>query len=133
MYKNLKVSIMAKKLVGWKYDEVKLVRISDADTILVEVSKDIGFNVKTSTTIKLRIRNFDAAETWRPRNDLERVHGNAATKLAHELLDGKTFGVTTYKLGKYGRYEADITLADGSDFVETMNLAGMAKKASYDE
>ncbi len=59
------------------------------------------------------------------------MHGKLATQYANELLVGKNITVLTYKKGKYGRYEADIKLPSGDDFVEVMKRAGFQKRESY--
>ncbi len=40
-----------------------VLRILDADTIIIEVNQDIGFDEKIIRKLKLRIRHYDAPET----------------------------------------------------------------------
>ncbi len=113
----------------YKYKGLVL-RVVDGDT--VDVLLDIGFGM--STKQRLRIDDFDAPESWRPRNEAEKVHGEAAKARAKELLDGKEMIFTTSKaVGIYGRYGASITLADGRKYKDVMISEGLAKKDSYDE
>ena len=122
---------MSEKLKPWIWEKVRVIRILDADTLVIEIEQDIGFEERVIRTLKLRIRHYDAPETWRPRNDEERAHGKLATQYANDLLIGRNIKVLTYKKGKYGRYEADIILESGHDFVETMKGAGFQKRESY--
>lgn len=108
--------------------KAKIVRVVDADTVDAEV--DLGF----SLTIKQRFRidGFDAPETWRPRNDAEREHGERATQRAIELLIGKNIHLQSSKIaGIYGRYGATIWLEDGRNFSEVMINEGFQKRESY--
>ena len=84
----------------------KILRVVDGDT--VDALIDIGFGM--STKQRLRIDDFDAPESWRPRNEAEKIHGEAAKARAKELLEGKDVIVNTSKaVGIYGRYGASIT------------------------
>lgn len=104
-------------------------RVVDGDT--VDAILDLGFGM--TTTQRLRIDAYDAPETWRPRNELEKEHGEAAKSRAIALLMGNELIFNTSKaVGIYGRYGATITLPDGSDFAKTMINEGFQKKKSYD-
>lgn len=108
--------------------KAKIVRVVDADTVDVDV--DLGF----SLTIRQRFRidGFDAPETWRPRNEAEREHGERATARAIELLMGKDIHIQSSKVaGIYGRYGAIIFLEDGRNFSEVMINEGFQKRDNY--
>ena len=103
-------------------------RVVDADT--VDAILDVGFGIAVSQ--RLRIDDFDAPETWRPRNEAEKLHGTQATTRAKELLEGEELIFTTSKaIGIYGRYGASITLPDGRLYREVMISEGFEKKDSY--
>jgi len=103
-------------------------KVIDADT--VQATLDMGFNIFTSQ--RLRIDDYDAPETWRPRNISEEKHGQAATKRAKELLEGKDLiFITSKSAGIYGRFGATITLPDGRDFVAIMKEEGFEKRDEY--
>lgn len=102
-------------------------KVIDGDTI--DATVDVGFSI--SINHRFRVHNFDAPESWRPRTEVEKIHGEAAKAKAIELLEGKTVTMTTYKLDIYGRYAADIMLADGRDFATVMTELGMAKLETY--
>jgi micrococcal nuclease len=107
----------------------KVIRVVDGDTMDAEL--DLGFGIKM--TQRFRIDSFDAPETWRPRNDLEKEHGEKATKRAIELLMNKDLHFKTSKVpGIYGRYGAIITLPDGRNFATVMIQEGFQKKESYE-
>ena len=103
-------------------------RVVDADT--VDAQLDMGFNIFTNQ--RLRIDGYDAPETWRPKSEAEKMHGEAATLRAKALLDGQELIFTTSKAsGIYGRFGASITLPDGRNFSEVMISEGFAKKENY--
>jgi len=109
----------------YKY-KVELKRIIDADTM--DVIIDVGFDIKLQKTI--RIRNYDAPETWRPKNENELKHGESATRYAKKLLEGNNIVVKTYKEGIYNRYIADIILDNGEDYASHMIGKGFKKQES---
>jgi micrococcal nuclease len=105
-------------------------RVVDGDT--VDVVLDLGFGM--TTTQRLRLDDFDAPESWRPRNEAEKIHGEAAKKRAKELLegvDGLIF-ITSKDIGVYGRYGASIILPDGTKFKDIMISEGYQKKDKYE-
>lgn len=102
-------------------------KVIDGDT--VDATVDVGFSI--SINHRFRIHNFDAPESWRPKTEAEKIHGEAAKAKAIELLEGKTVTMNTYKLDIYGRYSADIILADGQDFAALMTALGFAKAGAY--
>ena len=106
----------------------RIIRVVDADTM--DVYLDMGFNMFTNQ--RLRIDDFDAPETWRPRNEAEKEHGTAATTRAKELLEGQELiFITSKAVGIYGRFGASITLPDGRNFGEVMINEGFEKKEDY--
>jgi endonuclease YncB( thermonuclease family) len=111
----------------------RLHRMIDADTF--EFDLDLGFNI--NHRVSVRCMKFNAPETWRPRNDAERAHGEAAKQKAAELLGNGEVELVSYyrdmKKGKYGRYTAYIYLPDGREYGAVMEELGFAKKSSYDE
>jgi len=104
----------------------KLVRLLDADTL--DATVDLGFGI--SVKYRFRIKDYDAPETWRPRNNNELEHGRRATEFAANLLT-ESFIIKSYGIGIYGRYIADVTLIDGRDFVAIMKENGYEKLDSY--
>ena len=106
----------------------KVIRVVDGDTIDAEL--DLGFGITMKQ--RFRMNDYDAPETWRPRNEAEEKHGQAAKKRAEELLLGKLIYLKSSKVpGIYGRYGATIWLEDGRDFVEIMISEGFEKRDEY--
>jgi len=106
----------------------KVLRVVDADTVDARI--DLGFS--TFVEQRFRIDSFDAPETWRPRNELEKAHGKEATKRALELLmDKDLIFVTSKTAGIYGRYGAKIFLEDGRDYAQVMIQEGFEKRDNY--
>ena len=103
-------------------------RVVDADT--VDASVDVGFGL--TMTQRFRIDNYDAPETWKPRNEAEKKHGTEATNRAIELLVDKNILIKSTKVaGIYGRFGATIWLEDGRNFSEVMISEGYSKKKDY--
>ncbi len=108
----------------------RIIRVVDADTM--DVYLDLGFNMFTKQ--RLRIDDYDAPETWRPRNEAEKEHGMAATVRAKELLEGyELIFITSKAVGIYGRFGASITLPGGVKYKEVMINEGFQKKETYEE
>ena len=106
----------------------KIDRVVDADT--VDASLDLGFGI--TMTQRFRINDYDAPETWKPRNEAEKAHGKEATARAIELLVGKEVLFQSSKVpGIYGRYGATIWLEDGQNYAEVMISEGFSKKETY--
>lgn len=118
-------------------------RVVDGDTFDAEI--DLGFDVRITT--RIRLYDFDAAETHRPRNATEREHGKLATEWLKNRIEGKQVILVTVKdkSEKYGRMLA--TVYDNisnddtiiSELVKTecisiqqyMVTEGLAKRSSY--
>lgn len=102
--------------------------VVDGDTM--DVLIDLGFDVLRK--VRLRIKDLDTPETWRPSTEAERLHGKAATDKARELLSCDVVILKTeLKKGKWQRYIASITLEDGRDYATVMKEEGFIKKENY--
>jgi micrococcal nuclease len=105
-----------------------IIRIVDADTVDAEV--DVGFGL--TMTQRFRLNEYDAPETYRPRNSQEKKHGEEATTRAAELLLNKEVLLKSTKVaGIYGRFGADIWLEDGRKFQTVMIEEGFSKRKNY--
>ena len=108
--------------------KAKVIRVVDADT--VDAAVDAGFGL--TMTQRFRVNDYDAPETWRPRNEAEKQHGREATVRATQLLIGQDVLLKSTKVaGIYGRFGATIWLEDGSNFAEVMINEGYSKKEDY--
>lgn len=107
----------------------ELERVVDGDTMDVRVVMPLGLR----WDLRLRILEIDTPETWRPSTLSEKLHGEAATAHAIELLDQGPFWVRINDWGVYNRAEADIILHDLSDYAETMKAAGFEKREHYED
>lgn len=108
--------------------KAKVLRVVDADTI--DAAVDVGFGITMKQ--RFRINNWDAPETFRPRNEGEYAHGKAATERAIELLIDKDVLLKSTKVaGIYGRFGADVWLEDGRSFTEVMINEGFTKRKNY--
>lgn len=110
-------------------------RVVDGDTM--DVTIDLGFGV--SIKERIRVKDYDAPESWRPKTKAEKAHGLEAKTEAKRLLYNRWVTLTTYKdkKGKYGRYIAEITFTGEDDesynYATTMKSNGFEKKEHYGE
>ncbi len=107
--------------------KAKIIRVIDGDTF--EATIDVGFGM--SFTTKLRLTGIDVAETWRPKSEAERVHGEAATAFVKNFIGDGYVTIKTTKQGKYGRYIATVMNSDGVDLTKRLIEEGFEKKSSY--
>jgi len=104
-------------------------RVVDGDTFDLVV--DLGFEI--SFAMRVRLKGIDTPETWRPKTDAERVHGEAATKFVSLLIENQYVTIRSHKLGIYGRYEADVALLDGTDLATLLKEEGFEKRSDYSD
>lgn len=90
----------------YKYNAV-ITRVVDGDTVDARV--ELGFNV--SMDIRFRLLGFDAPESYRPKDSMERIAGNNATAALMMLVEGKEVIIESNKFGKY-RWLGTIYLPD---------------------
>ena len=99
----------------------KITNVVDGDT--VDVSIDLGFKIEHH--LRVRLNGIDAAEKQWPR-------GKRTKDILIASLLGRDVKVTTYHPDKYGRYLADVFLADGSSINEQLVTAGVVKAYAGD-
>jgi micrococcal nuclease len=109
----------------------------DGDTF--DVFVDVGFYVRMR--MRLRLNGADAYETRGP----ERDRGLEAKRFAQRRLpEGAVILIKTIKIGKYGRYVADVRylhrhaeatleklLEHGTDLATQLLRAKLAKRVNY--
>lgn len=113
--------------------KAKMIKVVDGDTMDFEV--DLGFKIKHE--IRVRLKDVDTPEIFRPKSEAEKVHGLNATSFVVTRFLGQTGVLRTYKdkKGKYGRYLADFSI-EGSGWIlslcEELISRGFEKKESYE-
>lgn len=97
-------------------------KVIDGDTVAVDASADMPPEL---AAIKVRLRDVDTPETWRPKCDRERAAGEAATAFAKRRIDEATsIVVRDPSYGKYGgRVIANLVL-DGRTLSDLLIEAG---------
>lgn len=105
-----------------------ITRVVDGDTF--DAIIDLGFTV--SVKQRLRLKDVDTPETWRPKTSAEAEHGARATEFVKEQMEGKQVVLTSVKAAVYSRYEAYITLPDGSDLGTLLIENGFEKLPKYE-
>jgi micrococcal nuclease len=106
-----------------------ITRVVDGDTY--DATIDLGF--RTFTKQRLRLKDIDTPETWRPKTDSERKHGEECTDYVIKLIEGKTVTLTSVKTAVYGRWEAYLTLEDNSDVGTLIVENGFEKLDNYED
>lgn len=108
----------------------KVIRVIDGDTVVVSV--DLGFKIYTK--IKVRLKQIDTPEIYRPKTPDELVRGRRAKHFVEEKVLNKAIVLQTYKdkTGKYGRYLADIMYTDNDNTLhllsDELKEAGLEKR-----
>jgi micrococcal nuclease len=106
----------------------RVTRVVDGDTFDAEV--DLGFKLKINH--RFRLSGIDTPEIYRPRNKAELEHGREAKRYLEELVLGKEIFLRSFKLGIYGRYEAQIYLDEAlHPIAEILREAGFEKRKEY--
>ncbi len=103
--------------------------VVDGDTF--DATVDLGFSIKKKQ--RFRLKDVDTPETWRPKTESERRHGQLAKDFVIEKLLNKEVTLTSVKAAVYSRYEAYVTLPDGSDLGTLITEAGLSKYDSYED
>lgn len=108
-------------------------KIVDGDTY--DVSIDAGFGIFADH--RIRLANIDTPETFRPRNQAEHEHGLKAREFVKAQFEKRKNEIylRTYRMGVYGRYEADIYFMDNGQLISLQALLlenGFTKRGSYD-
>ena len=104
-------------------------RVVDGDTF--DATVDLGFGVFKKH--RFRLKNVDTPETWRPKTESEKQHGLKATKYVTTLIEHKTVTLSSVKSAVYSRYEAYVTLEDGSDLGTLIVENGFEKLDKYED
>jgi len=124
--------------IGWT-TPVKLDREGDGDTLTISVERKLIIRLVDDQLC------FDAPETYRPKSDAERKHGEAATKFLHQLLHrpdgsprdlilhipGDPQGKVSHMICIGGRF-IGMLFADGIDVVQVLEDNGFAKRNDYE-
>ena len=110
----------------YSYTNVEVTRVVDGDTI--EVVVDLGFRVMMK--MPLRIYGINTPELKQPNHDeavaaLQKILKMKPTK-AHPSPTTKVSVNTIKPREKYGRYLAEVFLADGTSVAERMIATGFA-------
>jgi len=103
-------------------------RVIDGDTF--EATVDLGFKLKWTGIF--RLHGIDTPETWRPKSEAERSHGEKAKEFVKKLIDDKDITLITYKEGIYARYLADVVLKNGNDLATLLRENNLEKLKSYE-
>jgi len=104
-------------------------RVLDGDTF--EATVDLGFRLSWRGIF--RLKGIDTPETWRPKSEAERTHGEKATEFVKKLIENKIITIRSYGAGIYARYNADVILDDNSDLATLLRENGFEKLESYKE
>jgi micrococcal nuclease len=104
--------------------KARIDRVIDGDTF--DVTVDLGFQITTYQ--RLRLADVDTPEMKGP----EREEGSRVKEYVKGLIEGKTVTIQSFKLGKFGRYTAEVFLDGDEKLSEHLLARGMAVKSEYE-
>ena len=113
----------------------KLERVIDGDTL--EVVIDLGFNIFRK--IKIRLKDIDTPEIFRPSCEKEKKHGEDAKKFVEDFLLGTTYSgelivKTVRDSGIYSRYSAVVyRYLGGFDLRSQATLSDVLKEHGFEK
>lgn len=93
-------------LFGTYIYEAKVVRVVGGDTLDIEV--DLGFTVRVKVRVKLARIDVYEMRIGKYTGPKEKALGIEAKDIVKKAVEGKVVQVETIKLGKYGRYIAEV-------------------------
>lgn len=121
----------------YEYPDTFVNRVVDGDTLDVTVTVDIGFHIKTSYTMRIRLAGIDTPEVYGVSKESEEYQrGSAASERVRQLVEGKTVRMKTIKTRAgderrtLGRYVADVWFRAGDveyNLVELLLQEGLSK------
>ncbi len=113
-----------KKLKKGEYIyKANVLKVIDGDTFDVDI--DLGFRIITYQ--RLRLVDVDTPEI----RGEERPEGLKVKEYVKELIDKKEVLIQIFKVGKYGRYVAEVFLENKEKLSVHLLEKNMAKKVSY--
>ncbi len=116
-------------MLKYNYREynAEVLRVIDGDTI--EVKIDLGFGILYRD--KIRLLDFDAPETWRPKSEKEKLAGIKCKEYLRKQIEenNNQIVIQTFKkkFGKYKRILARIIINE-RDIINEMIELKMEKK-----
>lgn len=121
-----------KKLVSYKYKGF-VERVVDGDTFDIRI--ELGFY--TTTTQRIRLADVDTPETYRPKTEAERIHGQKATDFVQSVIEGQQVCIESIQRGKY-RFVATVAYLDSHtgmwmDLGTKLKELGLVKLDHYEE
>lgn len=113
----------------------RMTRVVDGDTFDIVV--DLGFHI--THKIRVRLKDVDTPELYRPCNDNELQHARAAKEFVEGLIsDNNYVEIETYKErgSSFGRFVADVNVCNPvggmSSLKKLLIDRGMVKLESYE-
>lgn len=114
----------------------KMVYVVDGDTY--DIVAELGFFI--THKIRVRLKDLDTAEIYRPSNDVELRHGQEARDFVRHLAEkNPDVVIRTYKqkASTFGRFVADVDICDERgvvrDLKQMLDERGFAKLETYVE
>jgi micrococcal nuclease len=103
--------------------------VVDGDTF--DATVDLGFQITKKQ--RFRLKDVDTPETWRPKTESERMHGQKAKDFVIKKILNKDVILTSVKAAVYSRYEAFVTLPDGLDLGQLLIENDLIKLDHYED
>lgn len=107
---------MAAKL--WEWTNAAVIAVTDGDTVVARLTRDIGFEATVTFPWKLRLNRINAPSA-------KSMAGKAAIDALEIMVLGQELHIQTLRTYKYGggdrpEYMAEITLADGTNVSDAL-------------
>ena len=98
-----------------------------------DATVDLGYNMHTRQ--RFRLHDIDCPESYRPRNEAERIHGNAAKTFVTSKILNQRVTIKSYYFGIYNRMSCDVFYEEAGEtksLVEELKKNGYTKRQSYE-
>jgi endonuclease YncB( thermonuclease family) len=110
----------------YRYDLIQVVRVIDGDTIELVVGKDVGFNLKPTWKIRIRIEGINCPEMY----GATRLAGVSAAQYTSVWLSSEPCIVQTTGLTTFERWVADVYRANGEKLSDALVNSGHAVRST---
>ena len=107
-------------MTDWSWPDSRLVRVIDGDTLVAELTRDLGFNGKATFEQRLRLNRINCP----PKGTTE---GKAASAFVLNACQGVPLNITTVGPYKYGdEWMAEVVTPGGRSLSDALVANGLA-------
>lgn len=99
----------------FRYD-CQLLAVTDGDTFVANLAKDVGFNCVMSWKWRIRVAGINCPEKTGPTKEA----GLTARAFTFDWLYAEPFAVETLRQDDFGRWVSNVFRADGSQLADAL-------------